>query len=255
MKKLLVAVLVCLVGCGGAVPGDGGAGDAGTADAGGNGADASTTCAPASTRDCYNGPANTAGVGVCLRGKQTCDVNGEWGSECVGEVVPSNELCDGLDNDCDGTPDNGEPEAGAACSTGLPGVCDPGLTKCSGGQLSCTQTEFPSAETCDGLDNDCNGVIDDSESLEGQSCTTGLVGVCKAGKTTCVAGNLSCTPITAPSAEVCDALDNDCDDLIDEGNPGGGMSCGTGLGGACEAGTMSCQGANGVVCVPDMAGC
>jgi hypothetical protein len=49
--------------------------------------------------------------------------------------------------------------------------------------------------------------------------------------------------------EVCDARDNDCDGTIDDGNPGGGVVCGTNQGEcaagttACSAGALSCQGA------------
>jgi hypothetical protein len=71
------------------------------------------------------------------------------------------EVCDGLDNDCDGVTDDGNPGGGASCNTGLPGVCAAGTTSCSGGALACQQDQPPTAETCDGLDNDCNGVVDD----------------------------------------------------------------------------------------------
>jgi len=65
-------------------------------------------CVPGSTQACYPGPAGLAGVGVCTTGIQTCDSEGQWDS-CLGAVLPSDEACDGLDNDCDGETDEGCP--------------------------------------------------------------------------------------------------------------------------------------------------
>ncbi len=65
---------------------------------------------------CYTGPPETLGVGVCTPGQVYCDL-GSWGSDreglfvpgfCDGEVTPSQEVCDGADNDCDGEVDFGE---------------------------------------------------------------------------------------------------------------------------------------------------
>ncbi len=65
-----------------------------------------------------------AGVGECVEGEYVCADDGT-GVVCEGAVGPSDEVCDGKDNDCDGTKDNG-PE-----------------------------------ETCDGEDNDCDGLVDE----------------------------------------------------------------------------------------------
>ena len=51
-------------------------------------------------RSCYTGKTGTSGVGACKNGIQTCGA-GTWG-KCLNEVVPTKEICDGIDNDCDG---------------------------------------------------------------------------------------------------------------------------------------------------------
>ena len=53
---------------------------------------------------CYGGSASTAGIGVCTVGKIAC--TGGVITGCEGEVLPSAEICDGVDNDCDGLGDD-----------------------------------------------------------------------------------------------------------------------------------------------------
>ncbi len=60
---------------------------------------ASCRCQTGQTRPCYGGPAATRGVGVCKEGLQRCE-NGAWG-DCQGQILPTVEVCDGVDNNCD----------------------------------------------------------------------------------------------------------------------------------------------------------
>jgi MYXO-CTERM domain-containing protein len=52
------------------------------------------------------------------------------------------------------------PGTGAPCETGMNGACGVGVTQCVGGGIVCSQIGSPSAERCDGVDNDCDGTTD-----------------------------------------------------------------------------------------------
>lgn len=72
------------------------------------------TCETGDTRACYTGPFGTRDVGLCASGAERC-VGGQWTGECRGDVHPAEEMCgNGLDENCDGSADEGcpEPDAG-----------------------------------------------------------------------------------------------------------------------------------------------
>ncbi len=52
---------------------------------------------------------------------------------------------------------------GEACDTGQLGLCAFGATQCVNGQLECVQQQQPGVETCNAVDDDCNGQIDDGD--------------------------------------------------------------------------------------------
>ncbi len=187
-----------------------------------------------------NGDETCDGVGDCQPGTppdsddgvsctdDSCDevndivVNDPDDLDCDDLNVCTAEFCD-PNNGCNIT-DVPDGTLGTQCDTGLLGVCAQGTDFCTTGSLSCPQNETASDETCDTLDNDCDGFTDENDQGEPltQSCYTGPpgtlgVGLCTAGIQTCDLGAFgSCIGEITPIAEILDGQDNDCDGEIDE---------------------------------------
>jgi len=113
---------------------------------------------------CYPGPDGTAGIGRCRGGYQVC-VAGRLGP-CEASRVPTDEICNGTDDDCDGTLDEGVTNACGACGDLPTEACDLRDNDCDGtideGVLNdCGGCGLPPEEYCDALDNDCDGSMDE----------------------------------------------------------------------------------------------
>lgn len=143
--------------------------------------------------------------------------------------TPQPELCDGRDNNCNGSVDEELKNAcGAACGKVVPPEdCTTTIDDNCDGQINegCTKPPascVPAREVCDGVDQDCNGAVDDGVRNECGACGAVPQETCDGHDNDCdgvIDEGLknACGACGEPPAEVCDAKDNDCDGQVDEG--------------------------------------
>ncbi len=182
---------------------------------------------------------STSAVVACVRPVGSAVVGGDCDDAHASVHPGGTEVCDGLDNNCDGIVDDGvqtsyfrdtdgdgfgvQSDNVAACSApsgyaSAPGDCNDARADVHPG----------AAEVCDGVDNDCNGVSDEGVQTTffqdadgdgyGVATTTVLACARPAGYAAvagdCNDGNASVSP---GAAELCDGTDNNCDGQSDEG--------------------------------------
>jgi hypothetical protein len=146
---------LCAVVCAGCVDSDNDGYGVGATCAGPDCDDNDPTIGRSSARACYEGKGGTLGVGPCHAGAQIC-TEGTW-STCGGQLLPSGEACNGLDDDCNGKTDDGL----GTISCGL-GNCAQTVAACVNGTLGVCRAGTPAlTDACDGKDNDCNGAVDE----------------------------------------------------------------------------------------------
>ena len=198
---------------------------------------------------------------LCTHGAWACSPSNDGTTVCE-ETIPENEVCDGIDNDCDGIADEifdltGDVDNCGACDNqcafpaAVP-ICDMGecaIGSCQAGysdsdglaETGCEADCFPDdslTDSCDGVDNDCDGFTDEDH----VPIPCG-VGVCRTSSA-CIDGtSYDCIP-GDPWEEVettCDGLDNNCDGDTDEGIT---LSCTN----ACGEGQLLCRGGEYPAC-------
>ncbi|MCB9674881.1 MAG: hypothetical protein H6737_07175 [Alphaproteobacteria bacterium] len=159
-------------------------------------------------------------AGVCAGATQVCGPAGLVDPDYA--LIPGYEAvevsCDGLDNDCDGQTDaiDDPPvvsEVGI-CAT-IPRICD-GANGWVDPLPEDVQGWQERENACDGIDNDCDGQVDEDVVPPPSSFA---VGVCSDLVKVCAGVDRWQEPEDLPpefGAEICNGLDDDCDGVVDD---------------------------------------
>lgn len=249
--------------------------------------DEDCACALGAEQPCYGGPVGTDQTLPCKAGLQTCVMTEEGPrfGDCVGQQPPVPETCvnDGSDDNCDGTPDNVPMRNTSCIDDSKQGACQIGALRCASDVLTCV-TPTPVVETCDGVDDDCDGPIDEdfmfaTDPLHcggcGMSCGEGLncCGGCSdidTDELNCGACGERCGEGLECCSRACVDIDKDplncgaCGNACGEGQTccdgacidtrSDSLNCGV-CGKACADGTMCCGGTCAAATAPACTGC
>jgi hypothetical protein len=155
-------------------------------------------------------PCNNKGICAADPGTSQC-TNGKWGA-CIGGMNPGTEVCNNLDDDCDGIIDN------------INGGLDEDETKCWCTAPGSERKTPKSIEECNDIDDDCDGRVDEGATgccLAGQTRICGTSeGECETGIQRCESGQWgACQGGIEPNPEgdiCCNEKDDDCNGMVDE---------------------------------------
>ncbi len=155
-----------------------------------------------------------------------CGSTGEH--SCVkvwGPCEPPEEICNGMDDDCDGVIDNGVLNECGACGEVPAETCNGADDDCDGGidegvTNACGACGPVGQEVCNGVDDNCDGQIDEGVSNACGGCGAVPQEVCNGFDDDCdgqVDEGVSnacggCGPVPQ---EVCNGIDDDCDGVVD----------------------------------------
>lgn len=234
-----------------------------------------SSCQTGDSRVCRR--AGVSNRSNCYYGKQSC-LNSTWSTCVLDSSRVQQEVCNGRDDNCDGSIDETFPELNQPCTVkDEKGPCAQGTIQgCRSGVLVCLSNTFSRPEgeafgNCNnGIDDDCDGYIDDPVHDDCPSCTDGSQrdcypyglgmqdptlnqGICRAGRQLCQNKKWqACQNAVTPQDEICgNQIDENCDGIVDNNcqqsdcQPGETRACYTGavgtLGvGTCRSGQETC---------------
>ncbi|TNF26900.1 MAG: hypothetical protein EP329_20450, partial [Deltaproteobacteria bacterium] len=179
-------------------------------------------------------------LGVC-DGVRAC---GPEGLSACDAATPAEEICDGVDNDCDGVTDEGFEQVGAPCDGDDEDHCADGTWACGeDGGLVCDDDAESRVELCNGLDDDCDTEVDEGFEDKLKPCDGDDDDLCPDGQLVCSLDGtgLVCNDDGASQIELCNSLDDDCDGDTDEGYDGLFEACDGADADQCPDGVVVCS--------------